>query len=135
MTHNRTGTLRHIELWVPDINRAATESGWPLTALGYQQFQDWPGGRSWTLAGTYIVVEQSPDLVAGRHDRRRPGLNHLAFHVGGRGVVDRLTEDAAEHGWSLLLGAAHPHAGGPDHYAAYLSNADGYEVELVANGE
>jgi hypothetical protein len=27
----------------------------------------------------------------------------------------------------------HPHAGGHDHPAAYLSNSDGYELELVAN--
>ncbi len=27
----------------------------------------------------------------------------------------------------------HPHAGGPDHYAAYLSNTDAYEAELVAD--
>ncbi len=26
----------------------------------------------------------------------------------------------------------HPFAGGPDHYAAYLEDDDGYEVELVA---
>jgi hypothetical protein len=26
----------------------------------------------------------------------------------------------------------HPYAGGPDHYAAYLENTDGFEVELVA---
>ena len=26
----------------------------------------------------------------------------------------------------------HPYAGGPDHYAAYLENSDGFEVELVA---
>jgi hypothetical protein len=26
----------------------------------------------------------------------------------------------------------HPHAGGPDHYAAYLENSDDYEGELVA---
>lgn len=27
----------------------------------------------------------------------------------------------------------HPHAGGPQTYAAYLSNTDGYQVELTAN--
>jgi len=27
----------------------------------------------------------------------------------------------------------HPHAGGPQHYAAYLENYDGFEVELVAD--
>jgi hypothetical protein len=26
----------------------------------------------------------------------------------------------------------HPHAGGEDHYAAYMENQDGFEVELVA---
>ncbi len=27
----------------------------------------------------------------------------------------------------------HPFAGGPDNYAAYLEDDDGYEVELVAD--
>lgn len=27
---------------------------------------------------------------------------------------------------------SHPHAGGAQHYAAYLHDTDGYEVELVA---
>lgn len=72
MTHSTTGSLHHVELWVPDIDRAVIEWGWLLTALGYQQFQDWPGGRSWIQAGTYIGVEQSADLVTGQHDRRRP---------------------------------------------------------------
>jgi hypothetical protein len=35
--------------------------------------------------------------------------------------------------WTLLFPEAHPHAGGPDHYAAYLVNTDGFEVELVAD--
>lgn len=26
----------------------------------------------------------------------------------------------------------HPHAGGLDHYAAFLKNQDGFEIELVA---
>jgi hypothetical protein len=28
----------------------------------------------------------------------------------------------------------YPYAGGPNHYAAYLFNSDGFEVELVAAG-
>jgi hypothetical protein len=31
-----------------------------------------------------------------------------------------------------LFPERHPYAGGPDHYAAYLEDADGFEVELVA---
>lgn len=126
------GPLHHVELWVPDLGRAIASIGWLLEALGYQAFQDWDDGRSWRFGETYIVVEQSPALSDGLHDRQRPGLNHLAFHSGSRSETDRLVADAAGHGWTLLFGEDHPHAGGPDHYAGYLANADGFEVELVA---
>jgi hypothetical protein len=35
--------------------------------------------------------------------------------------------------WALLFPDRHPHAGGPDSYAAYLEDAWGYEVELAAD--
>ncbi len=128
----QSGTLHHVELWVPALARACAEWGWLLGELGYTVFQDWPDGRSWRLGDTYIVVEQSPDLAAGAHERCRPGLNHLAFHIDGKDRLDALVAGAPEAGWTLLFPDRHPHAGGPDHYAAYLSNTDGYEVELVA---
>jgi hypothetical protein len=46
--------------------------------------------------------------------------------------VDRLTAAAPEHGWALLFADRHPHAGGPQSYAAYLEDAWGFEVELCA---
>jgi catechol 2,3-dioxygenase-like lactoylglutathione lyase family enzyme len=127
------GPLHHVELWVPDLGRAIASIGWLLEALGYEKFQDWDDGRSWRFGGTYIVVEQSPALTDSIHDRQRPGLNHLAFHSGSRSETDRLVADAPGHGWTLLFPEDHPHAGGPDHYAGYLANADGFEAELVAD--
>ncbi|UZN03655.1 VOC family protein [Cellulomonas sp. S1-8] len=73
-------------------------------------------------------------VVGTPHERRRPGLNHVAFHAGASQDVDALTVTAQEHGWTLLFPDRHPHAGGPDHYAAYLEGPDGFEVELVASG-
>jgi catechol 2,3-dioxygenase-like lactoylglutathione lyase family enzyme len=128
------GLLHHVELWVPDLDRAGREWGWLLGALGYEPFQDWPGGRSWRLGDTYLVVERSPAMTADSHDRLRPGLNHLAFHAGPRDAVDSLAAGAPGHGWTLLFADRHPYAGGPGHYAAYLASTDGFEVELVAAG-
>ena len=133
MNHQARGSLHHIELWVPDLARATAQWGWLLSQLGYTLFQDWPAGRSWQLGATYLVIEQSPALTAGGDDRLRPGMNHLAFHAGTRRDVDTLTTAAPAHGWTLLFPGTHPHAGGPDHYAAYLTNTDGFEVELVAD--
>lgn len=127
------GALHHVELWVPDLSRAERSWGWLLTGLGYAPHQRWDGGRSWRLGATYVVVEQSPALAADEHDRTLPGLNHLAFDGGSRSDVDALVAAAGEHGWALLFGDRHPFAGGPDHYAAYLEDADGFEVELVAS--
>ena len=67
------------------------------------------------------------------HDRVRAGLNHLALHAGSRADVDALVREAPERGWSLLFADRHPYAGGPTHYAAYLEDAEGFEVELVAD--
>ena len=132
--HAPAGTLHHVELWVPDLARAAAEWGWLLGELGYASFQQWPDGQSWRLAATYIVVERSPAMTAQRHERSRPGLNHLAFHAGVRARVDELNDAGPAHGWTPLFAGAYPFAGGPDHYAAYLANTDGFEVELVAFG-
>lgn len=128
-----SGALHHVELWVPDLQRAAEQWGWLLSGLGYTPFQDWATGRSWRTGCTYLVVEQSPAMVAGDHDRHRPGLNHLAFHAGDRARVDSFAATASAYGWTLMFPDVHPYAGGPDHYAAYLTNTDGYEVELVAD--
>jgi catechol 2,3-dioxygenase-like lactoylglutathione lyase family enzyme len=128
-----TGSIHHLEIWVPNLDKAIASWGWLLTAMGYRMFQDWPGGRSWRAGHAYIVVEQSPARTASRHDRCRPGLNHLAFHVTSRELVDELTREAMLHGWRLMFTEQHPFAGGPQHYASYLENVDGFEVELVAD--
>jgi len=117
---------------VPDLDRAVASWGWLLGELGYELFQDWQDGRSWRCGLTYIVVEQSPARIATRHDRCRPGLNHLAFHVESRARTDELAAKAAQHGWRLMFAEQHPYAGGQGHYAAYLENIDGFEAELVA---
>jgi catechol 2,3-dioxygenase-like lactoylglutathione lyase family enzyme len=128
------GAIHHVELWVPDLQRATLEWGWLLSELGYQPFQSWQTGRSWRLGSTYVVVEQSPAMAGTDHDRRRPGLNHLAFHAGNPRSVDTIVAASGEHGWNLMFADRHPHAGGQHSYAAYLFNTDGYEVELVATG-
>ena len=129
------GELHHVEIWVADLTSAAESWEWLLTQLGYSPYQEWSTGQSWRFGATYIVVEQSPALTAREHDRCRPGLNHLAFHAGTSDEVDRLVADAEPNGWTLMFADRHPFAGGDDHYAAYLENSDGFEVELCATTE
>ena len=125
--------VHHVEIWVPDLSRAQESWGWVLNRLGWKDGDGWPGGMTWAAPdGSYVVVEQSPAMSAAEHDRLRPGMNHLALNAAGRAEVDAIVAEADRHGWTLMFADRHPYAGGPQHYAAFLHNTDGYELEIVA---
>ncbi|MCT2583232.1 GNAT family N-acetyltransferase [Actinophytocola gossypii] len=126
------GGVHHVELWVADLVDAEASLGWLLTELGWREYQRWPRGVSWRHGASYVVVEDSPERRGDVHDRMTPGLNHLALHIRTRAELDRLTAVAPEHGWRIMFADKHPYAGGPEHYATYLENDAGFEVELVA---
>lgn len=125
--------LHHVELWLPDLAAARPRWAWLLTLVGWRAYQAWPDGQSWRAPdGSYLVLEQSPDLLTDvPYDRRRTGLNHVAV-TADRHTVDVVAAKGPAHGWELLFADRHPHAGGPQTYAAYLADADGFEVEVVA---
>ncbi len=124
--------LHHVTLWVPDLPRAERSWSWLLCHLGYTRD---PSAGTVLLfhhgAGFAIALEQSTDMVPGMlYSRLRPGLNHLAFHVGSPATLALLCAEAPEHGWSSLPSDRHPIA--PGARVAYLEDGDGFEVELVA---
>ncbi|MFK4481535.1 MULTISPECIES: VOC family protein [unclassified Curtobacterium] len=125
------GALHHVELRTAHLDTASSAWGWLLGELGYTPFQEWPAGRSWRLGDVYVVLETAP--LDGTHDRRRPGLSHLAFHAGDAEQVEQLWTDAPRHGWTRLYEDRHPFAGGPDHRAAFLEDTERFKVELVAS--
>jgi DivIVA domain-containing protein len=133
---NATGTttpLHHVEIWTGHLWSGVERWGWLLGELGWSPFQQWDYGRSWRCGGLYLVLEESPSLLRDvPYDRMRPGLNHLAFRATSREQVDAITGQASYYGWRLLFADRHPYAGGPEHYAAYLEDAEGFEVEVVA---
>jgi len=125
--------LHHVELWIPDLEEARAEWGWLLTRVGFALDAEWRGGQSWGAGGAYLTLTTSPNLTVPVHDRRRAGLNHVAFRAGPRAVVDAIVADAPAHGWHPLYQDRYPHAGGEDHYAAWLENSAGFKVEIVAD--
>ena len=89
------------------------------------------GGASWVASdGSYVVLEESTD-VSGKLVRTHAGMNHLALNAS-KDTILRIREQADINGWFELFADKFPHAGGADHYALYLENAEGFELELVA---
>lgn len=126
--------FHHVELWVSDIESARSDWGWLLRRVGFDLESTWAQGESWAAGGAYLTLTTSPNTVGAEHDRRRPGLNHLAFHGGSPAEVDAIMADAPSAGWVPLYQERYPHAGGPQHYAGWLENAAGFKVEVVATG-
>lgn len=127
--------VHHLELWTADLIAAEPAWHWLLTTLGWaaEHVEGWETGRIWRHGdGSYIVLEQSPDVVGERSERRAPGMNHIALSVQTRAALEAIRDSAAEHGWRELFSDAFPHAGGPDHAAWYAEDPEGIEVELVA---
>lgn len=124
--------LHHLDIWIahPDD---LTDWIWLLTRLGWTTEAEWPGGSTFTAGGAYISVTTTPNTIDAPHDRRRPGVNHLAFEGGAPAEVDRLMTDAPAHGWGPLYVDRYPHAGGRQHYAGWLENTAGFKVEIVAD--
>lgn len=131
--------LHHLELWTSDLADLSSALDWLLGELGWEARHDpdWPQGRTWHHGdGTYLVAEQSPAVTGARHERLRPGMNHLALPLppgpDPRGRLDALRAAAPAHGWTELFGERYPHAGGPEHTALSLEHAQGFELEVVA---
>ena len=124
--------LHHLTLWVPNLGRSERPWRWLLEELGYAL--DGSLGRVLVFrhgSGFAVALEQSPDMVPGMlYSRLRPGVNHIAFRLESASALDDIVAKASDHGWSLLPTDRHPIAGGAR--VAYLEDADGFEVELVA---
>lgn len=125
--------FHHVEMWVADLDAARTEWGWLLREVGFERVGSWSDGESWEAGGAYLTLTTSPNLSTPAHDRRAPGVNHLAFDAGSPEAVDALMAAAPAHGWRPLYQDRYPHAGGPDHYAGWLENSAGFKAEVVAS--
>lgn len=126
--------LHHVEINVSDLERSAAFWEWLLVEeLGWLPFQRWPGGRSWSLGATYLVlVETGERFRADGYHRSRIGLNHVALHAASREHVDAVTATLRARGARVLYEDRHPFAGGPGHYAVFFEDPDRIKVELVA---
>jgi hypothetical protein len=125
--------LHHIEIWLPRNSLIRGDWQWLLTSVGYVRVSEWREGESWSADGPYLTLTTSPRLIDARHDRRAPGVNHIALSVSSTHSVDTIVAATPDRGWRPLYADRYPHAGGPAHYAAWLENVDGFKVEIVAD--
>ena len=128
-----TGTVHHIEIYVSNLQNTIEFWGWLLIQLGYHKYQSWNEGISYKLGDSYLVfVQTEEEYLDIPYHRKRTGLNHLAFHVESRAMVDDFTNQLKARNVSILYADKHPFAGGKNYYAVFFEDPDRIKVELIA---
>ncbi|SYW14257.1 VOC family protein [Oenococcus oeni] len=129
------GAISHIEIYVSDLKASKRFWSWLLVSqFGYKVYQQWDKGISYILNGTYLVfVQTDQDKLVFDYNRTHIGLNHLAFHVDSKQMVDGIRERVQDNKYKELYAERYPFAGGPDHYALYFEDPDRIKVEIVAS--
>lgn len=93
--------IHHVEIWIADAGSLA-EGGWLLRELDFVREGKWAEGESWAAGGAYVTFTTSPNVSRLPHDRRAPGMDHLAFKAETPRAVDAIMATASAHGWRPL---------------------------------
>jgi hypothetical protein len=106
-----------------------------LSKLGYKLTAYWEEG--FTLSNgedAYLTFVQVKEKYASHnYNRSGVGLNHLAFRVKGRSLVDSIRQYCLDNNITCLYDERYPLAnGGNDYYALYVEDPDRIKVEFVA---
>ncbi len=123
--------LDHIGLAVSDIGRSRAFYEAALKPLGYALV-----GEPMTndIGGTVVMfgIDGEPDFVIA--DRERPGEgNHVAFRASTRSEVDAFHAAALAAGGRDNGGPGLRDRYGPNYYAAFVYDPDGFNVEAVCH--
>lgn len=127
--------LGHLGLNVPDLRRAKEYYDQVMPALGFVSFLSHDDEFAYCPAdgkrGTYIFFY--PAEATNVYDRRRPGLQHLAFMVKTRTAVHEVHELAVSLGAEIIHEPREFPEYAPPYYATFWLDPFGFMLEAVCH--
>ncbi|TML05661.1 MAG: bleomycin resistance protein [Actinobacteria bacterium] len=130
----RSTGVHHVDLVVSSIERSLPFYSELLGALGYHTVSEVEGERGETIwylggPGTAIGLREAQS-EAGRYDRYRVGLHHLAFEADSRNEVDERAAWLRTQGVELES-EPQEYTYLPGYYAVFFFDPDGLKLEIV----
>ena len=124
--------IDHIALYVTDLERARD---FFVNFLGGRSNDGYHNKttefRSYFISfdgGARLELMTRPDLADPEKERNRTGYAHLAFSIGSKEAVDKLTEKIRDAGFEVLSG---PRTTGDGYYESCIAVIEGNQIEIT----
>ena len=127
--------IEHLVLWVDDLEKTrAFYAKYFGTVSGEKYHNPKKGFSSYFLTfgetGARLEIMNRVDITTAAADRSlSKGYTHLAVSVGGKDVVDRLTEQLRSDGYTV---ESEPRTTGDGYYESLVLDPEGNPIEIVA---
>ncbi|MCC6614374.1 MAG: VOC family protein [Anaerolineae bacterium] len=127
--------IEHVALWTRDLERSRAFYVTYFDGMANAKYTNpRTGFASYFVRfddGARLELMQMPGIVEGANTPEQQALGwvHIAFKVGGRDVVDALTDRLRADGYPI---AGEPRVTGDGYYESVVLDPDGNRVELVA---
>ena len=79
-------------------------------------------------SGCRLEIMTKPELVDDKKDLKRTGFIHIAFSVGSKEKVDKLTEILKSDGYEVISG---PRITGDGYYESCIVGIEGNQIEIT----
>jgi catechol 2,3-dioxygenase-like lactoylglutathione lyase family enzyme len=117
----------HIGLEVTDLERSARFYDAVLFALGGRRMFEGPGAIAYG-------IDRAQLWLVARGRGPGPGFGHVALSAAGKAAVDAAYVAGTQNGGADGGPPGPRPQYGRSYYAAYLTDPDGYRVEVVSGG-
>lgn len=129
------GAIHHIDITVRDPERALEFYDFVLSLMGFRRIADADEGPLWAGAQIEVGLQTARSDSAAAHDRRSPGLHHLAFTAPTREAVDVLYEKLQAANVVIFDPPAEYPDYAPGYYAVFFADPDHIKLEYVFTPE
>ena len=127
--------LGHLGVNVPDLTSAKRYYAALMPLVGFEPFlnadDEFAFRPSSGKPGTYLFFY--PSVAAGDYSSDRTGLQHLAFMVRGRSLVDAVHDFAIAEGNTVLYSPRHFPQYPGHYYATFWTDPFGLRLEAVCH--
>ncbi|HIZ80122.1 MAG TPA: VOC family protein [Candidatus Lachnoclostridium stercorigallinarum] len=124
--------IEHIAMYVNDLTKAKDFFiRYFGASCGEEYHNKTTGFRSFFLTfddGARLEIMNRPAAEDPEKPLARTGYIHIAFSVGSREEVDRLTAAMREDGWNVVSG---PRITGDGYYESCIIGIEGNQIEIT----